>query len=200
MLVRHVRHLRLAEPGEGKHPDLPRDEGPVLVRVEGHEFVVQHAAHAHDAPGHLPHFLVPALEQNRVVDDRRGDARAVHGRVAVHGASHAVELRRRPSRRARVREHGIDRADALGVQPEVLGVALRAKELYAAVREQAHGERVGFQRTAREPLVRDVEKRNQASFLDDVGDGGPLVARRVDARGVVRAAVQHHDASLGRGS
>lgn len=48
-------------------------------------------------------------------------------------------------------------------------------------------------------LVGDIEKGNVSLGLDEIRDLGPLLARGVDARGVVRAAVQEDDGALGRG-
>ena len=62
VFVRHVLNLVFGKPGEGEHPDLPRDEGPILVRVSGNQLVVQHAAHGFNATGHFAHLFVPALE------------------------------------------------------------------------------------------------------------------------------------------
>lgn len=49
-------------------------------------------------------------------------------------------------------------------------------------------------------LVRDVEPRHEAPLCDDVGDGPPLLPRRVAASRVVRAAVQEDDGALRRGA
>lgn len=58
------------------------------------------------------------------------------------------------------------------------------------MREKARRPGVVVERARGEPLVGDVEEGEVAVALAGVGDGGPLVAGRVDARGVVGAALK----------
>jgi hypothetical protein len=67
-------------------------------------------------------------------DHLGGDPGAVGGRVAVQRPRDALELGEHPGGGAGVRQHQVDGAHALAVQPQVLGVALRHQDLEALQR------------------------------------------------------------------
>lgn len=90
-------------------------------------------------------------------------------------------------------------ADALAVQAQVLREALRDHELEAAAHELAHRPPVLLDPFA-EALVRDVEEGQVAARRQRVGDLQPLVARQVEAGGVVADALQHEDGAARGGA
>lgn len=124
----------------------------------------------------------------------------MHRRGGVHCARDALQLRQHRLRGCRVGQEDVEGADALRVQPHVLGVALRHEHLEAAGGEEAHRGGVHLEVAAGEPLVRDVEKGHQAAGRAHVRDRPPLRRARVDARGVVRAPVEDHNRAGGRGT
>ena len=52
---------------------------------------------------------------------------------------------------------------------------------------------------ARKALIGHVEEWKVVTFLDGVGNSLPLLLRGIDARRVVRAGVEKHDAVFGHG-
>jgi hypothetical protein len=133
-----------------------------------------------------------------VSQDLGNEARAVHGGVAVLRARDALQLAQRLARVRGVGGQQVERANALGVQPQVLAVALRHQQLQPARREQPRRRGVRLQVARGEALVGHIEEGQQAARDAHVRDGGPLRRRGVHARGVVRAAVQHQHAALRR--
>ena len=81
------------------------------------------------------------------------DARAVDGRVAVHGADDELELRLEPLGLLRAGAHQREKAHALAVQAEVLGEGLREEQRVAVGDECAQGSGVGLGVTRGEALV-----------------------------------------------
>ena len=89
-------------------------------------------------------------------------------------------------------------AGALAVEPEVLGAGHGHQHLGDLAREHADRGRVALEVVA-EPLVGEVDERQQAAPRDDVGDGGPLRDGQVLAGRVVAAGMQHDDGARGQG-
>ena len=69
---------------------------------------------------------------------------------------------------------------------------LREREGVAVADELAHGEGVALGVARGEALVGRVEEDREGPTLESGRDGHPLLLRRIDARRVVRARVQHH--------
>ena len=93
----------------------------------------------------------------------------------------------------------MQRADAVAVQPEVLGEEAGDEHLHARGHEQPHrpGVFVGVPR--HEALVGGVEQRQHTARLHHGQVGPPLVGGRVHAGGVVCAHVQQHDGAQRQG-
>ena len=110
-------------------------------------------------------------------------------RVGVHGARDHFELRFHANRLRLVVAHDAHGADALSVQAHVFGEGLRDGHLVPILDKDANRLRVELAITGRESLVRHVEERKVSLGLHELGDLLPLLRRRVDAGGVVRARV-----------
>ena len=95
-------------------------------------------------------------------------------------------------------QHHVDGAHPLAVQAQVLAVALGHEHLQPRSSKEAGRRRVRVQVPRREALVGDVEKGEQAAGSAQLRQLRPLGGRGVNARGVVRAAVQDYDAALRR--
>ena len=191
VLARHPLDLGRGQPREGEHPDLPRHERPVLGVRGLLQLALQQAPHGPDPVGHRPHLVLPLREEQGVSDDLGGDPRAVDRRVGDDGPRDALGLRQGARGRSRVGEDKVEGADALGVETEVFGVRLRDQNLEPPlVREKARRPGVVVERARGESLIGDVEEREVAVAVAGVGDGRPLVPRRVDARRVVGAALR----------
>merc|ERR1719375_3048985 len=120
------------------------------------------------------------------------------GGVGVHRAGDALQLGEHVGGGLLRVEHGTQGAHAFAVEAQVLGVALAAQELDAALREEAGGEGVLHEVPGGEALVGHVEERQVPLLHADVRDRRPLLGGGVHPRGVVRAPVQHNHAALGR--
>jgi hypothetical protein len=93
VLLSKLRHLLSGQAGVGEHADLAGDVAPVVLAAELLEVVLEQGAHLDDAVGHALDFAQPLLVQCGVVQNRAGDACAVHGRVGVQGAHEDLDLR-----------------------------------------------------------------------------------------------------------
>ena len=120
-------------------------------------------------------------------------------RVAVVPPRAPLQLAQHLRRVVLVGEDDVDGAHPLRVQAQVLAVALGHKHLQPRGSEQAGRRRVRVQVAGGEALVGDVEEGEQAAGGAELGELRPLPGRRVNARRVVRAAVQDDDAPLRRG-
>lgn len=92
MLLGEGIHLLGGQTSIGEHADLARDVAPVVLAAEFLEVLLEEGAHGDDAVGHALDFTQPLLVQGGVVEDGRGDAGAVDGRVGVERAYEDLDL------------------------------------------------------------------------------------------------------------
>mmetsp|Transcript_17389 Transcript_17389/g.69874 ORF Transcript_17389/g.69874 Transcript_17389/m.69874 type:complete len:587 (+) Transcript_17389:711-2471(+) len=184
--------LVFREAREGEHADLVGDVRPVFGRALGLEARFEERAHGFDARRHAGALLRPLRAERGVFEDGRDDLGAVHRRRRVHRSDEDLELRFQSARLGGVGAHGRERADAFAVEAEVFGVRLREHDGVAVGDEGAERSRVGLGVARGEALVGAVEEDLHARpLLERCRDGGPLGGRRIDARRVVRARVEH---------
>lgn len=199
VLLGQLVHLLGRQARVGKHANLARDVAPVVLGPQLLEVLLEQRAHRDDAVGHVLDLDQPLLVQRGRVEDLGRDARAVDGRVRVHGAHQNLDLRVDALGLGRVGAHEREGADALAVEAHVLGERLRQRNVVALGDKVAHGKGVLVDAAAGEALVGHVEEGEVALGLDGLLNLLPLLDRGVDARGVVRARVPEEDAALGRG-
>merc|ERR1719174_3345640 len=108
------------------------------------------------------------------------------GGVGVHCAGDALHLGENVGGSLLRVQHGAQGTHAFAVEPQVLGVALAAEELHAALREEAGGEGVLNEVPGGEALVGHVEEGQMPLLRADVRDHRPLLGGGVHTRGVVR--------------
>ena len=65
---------------------------PVVLATEVLQVLLQEYSHADDAIGHALDLSEPLFVQHRIVEDRRGNPSAVHGRVGVQRADEDLDL------------------------------------------------------------------------------------------------------------
>ncbi len=112
--------------------------------------------------------------------------RAEHGEVAG-----------RRQRLRRVAGVDIERADAVAIEAKILVAGIGDQRLLDMIEDHPHRRRVLFEPVA-EPLVGEIDERDDLSLGENAGDLAPLLHREIEAGGVVAAAVQQrHVAGLG---
>ncbi len=145
-----------------------------------------------DALAHFGQFLLPQIAQLRAGQHAGHQGGAVRGRAGVDGADDALDLRlHRLGFGGSGRDHR-QRAHALAVQRERLGVGAGdhvAVDAFGS--QQTHRIRVGLDALV-EALVGDVDEREQVAFLQQAGHLLPLLFAQVGAGRVVAAGVQQH--------
>lgn len=91
-LLGQLGHLLGVQAGVGEHADLVRDVVPAVLAAELLEVLLEQGAHGDDAVGHALDLAQPLLVEGRVVEDGRGDAGTVDGRVRVERAHEDLDL------------------------------------------------------------------------------------------------------------
>ena len=191
--------LRLGETKIREHANLLHNVGPVAGGAEALELAGQRGAHVLDAARHAAHLALPLRPQRRVGHDTVREAGAVRGGVRVVGADDVLEDALHEGSGGGVAGDDAGAADALSVEPHVLSEGLGNDELEAALLEEAGGVGVAAEVARRVALVGRIEEGDELAALHNIGDAGPLLHRRVGARGVVGTEVEDDDAALGGG-
>jgi hypothetical protein len=218
VLLSQLRHLLGGQAGVREHADLAGDVAPVVLAAQLLEVVLEQGAHLDDAVRHALDFAQPLLVQRGVVQDRAGDACAVHGRVGVQGAHEDFHLRVDALGFFGGGGHDGEGADALAVEAlegvlvwlgifkfrsvysyHVLGEGLSQAGLVALLNEVAERESVLVGVAGSEALVSHVEEGVVVARLDGVADLLPLLLGGVNTSGVVCASVEQDNAALGHG-
>jgi hypothetical protein len=91
--------------------------------------------HRVDAVAHLADFSFPLRAQFRVVEHRGDDGRTVRRRVGVVGADHALDVAERSVGSVRLGNDERQRADALVVEAEILGVGAGDQHVWTVIRQ-----------------------------------------------------------------
>src|SRR5690606_29452757 len=121
VLVAQPVDLRARQARVREHPRLALDEVVLRRPVRG-QALDQARAQGVDARAHLPELLFPLRAQRRIVEHAGHQRRAVGGGAGVVGAHQALDLRLHPARLVgAVGDHG-QRAHALAIERERLGV------------------------------------------------------------------------------
>ncbi|KAI3483212.1 hypothetical protein L1887_53992 [Cichorium endivia] len=169
-LLEHALALVGVEAEEGEHADLLEDVVPVARCLEllG-EQLKEALTHGDDAARHLLDVLLPLCKQRWVGEDHLDDARAERRRIRDFGALDGGELRED-------------------------GGALMSSGMLLRDTKWRTAQSVAVEVARGEALVCTVEEGKVALLDKDVGDLLPLLLRRVDTGGVVRARVQKEDA------
>ena len=81
MFLLQLLDLSFIQPRETEHPDLTRNVVPCTWSPEVIELGFDSFAHLDDAAGHGAEVIFPLGEEFGVIEDFRGDAGAVGGRV-----------------------------------------------------------------------------------------------------------------------
>lgn len=92
MLLGQSLHLLRLQSSVGKHANLARDVAPVVLAAQLLEILLEKGAHLDDAVGHTLDLAEPLLLEFGVVEDLRGDAGAVDGRIGVERADEDLNL------------------------------------------------------------------------------------------------------------
>mmetsp|Transcript_5542 Transcript_5542/g.14167 ORF Transcript_5542/g.14167 Transcript_5542/m.14167 type:complete len:234 (-) Transcript_5542:760-1461(-) len=182
-----LSHARVAE-----HADLVCHVVPRALRAKSLELGAQRLAHRDDSVCHALALGAPLGREALIAEDAADDARAVHGRVGVHRPDEHLKLTLHALCLIPVRADHREHAHALAVQPEVLGKRLAERHPVASLTEESHGVRVVLGITAGEALICRVEEDVQVLLRAQVRDLRPLLVRRVDTSGVVRAGMQQN--------
>ena len=150
-----------------------------------------------DALTHLGQFRFPHLAQLDAVEHAGHQRGAMVGRAGVDRADDALDLRLHRLGRVRIRGDHRQRANALAIQRERLGVRVGDHEAVdAGLGDDAHGGAI-FADALVEALVGHVDEREQLAVLQQLGHLLPLRDGEVGTGRVVAARVQqHHGARL----
>lgn len=190
--VAEAEHLVGAQRQHREHALLPRQRlGPVGPAERGQP-AGQSAAVGLDAAAHPVQLGPPQRPQPVVLQDRRDHRGPVLRRHGVQGAGRVLQGRLHMAQR---RPGGADHdraAGAVGVEPEVLRAADGDEHLRHPFREHPGGRKVRLQAVA-QPVVRQVHERHPPGLHGQVGKRLPGLGGRVDAGGVVAAALEQHD-------
>ncbi|KAH8194251.1 hypothetical protein TruAng_011585 [Truncatella angustata] len=108
---------------------------PRAGRLPPYQLPMQPPSHAHYPRAHGAQIPQPLRVQLVAPQDGGGDPGPVAGARADLGPAHPGQAALDPARGARVGRDDVQRADALAVQPEVLGEGLRDRELHPAAQE-----------------------------------------------------------------
>lgn len=215
VLLGQLLDLLGLEAGVGEHADLVGDVRPVVLGAEGLELLAEEGAHGDDAVSHLLDLALPLVVELGVVEDLGRKAGAVDGRVGVQGTDEDLELGVDALGLLGVLADDGEDTGTLTVETldskistyvdahkrhetyHVLGERLGKEDLVAILDELTNGKGVTVGVTAGKALVGHVEEGKVALVLADLGDLLPLLGRRVDTGGVVRAGVEE-DRGTGR--
>ena len=191
MLVAQAMYLRLAQAGVGEHAGLLVDEAEIR-RAERAQLLDEARAHRVDARTHAAQLLLPARAQLSAAEHAGDQRGAVGGRAGIDRADHLLDLRLQPRRLVTIGTDHRQRAHALAVQRERLGVRVGDHErLDARLRQYAHRGGILFG-AAVEALVSHVDERQQLALTQQFDQLCPLRGVQVHAGGVVAARMQQH--------
>jgi hypothetical protein len=188
---------------------------PVVLAADLLEVLLEGSTHGDDAVGHSLDLSKPLLVELGGVQNLRGDASSVNGRVRVHGTDQDLDLgvdtllllwrlskdRERTNTLAVKTLYALSATGIAGLKRtttnHVLGERLAEHNLVALLDEvtESVGILVGI--TGGESLVGHVEQREVTASLDGVADRPPLLGSGVNTSGVVRAGVQEEDGAAG---
>jgi hypothetical protein len=93
VLLGQLLHAGGVETSVGEHADLRGDVAPVLAAAKLLEVLFEESPHGDDAVGHLLDLTQPLLVEGGGVENLRGDAGTVNGRVGVQRADKDLDLR-----------------------------------------------------------------------------------------------------------
>lgn len=66
---------------------------PIMLAAQRLEVLLKECTHFDNAISHALHFSKPLLVELRIIEDRRGNAGAMDGRIGVQGADEDLDLR-----------------------------------------------------------------------------------------------------------
>ena len=92
-LLSQFGHLLSSQTGVGEHANLGCDVAPVVLTAELLKVLLEESTHGDDAVGHALDLTKPLLVEGGVVQDLRGNAGTVNGRVGVQWADKDLDLR-----------------------------------------------------------------------------------------------------------
>ena len=143
-----------------------------------------------DARAHRTQLAFPKRAQLAARQHPSYQRRAVRGRAGIDGADDALDLRLHRLGRVRIRTDHRQRAHALAIQREGLGVRIGHDEAVdAGLGDDAYGGAI-FRDALVEALVGHVDEGEKAAFLQQRRDLLPLRDGQVGAGGVVAARMQ----------
>src|SRR5690242_5679223 len=91
-LLSQLGHLLSSQTGVCEHANLRCDVAPVVLAAELLEVLLEGSTHGDDAVSHALDLTEPLLVEGRVVQNLRGNAGAVNGRVGVQGSDKDLDL------------------------------------------------------------------------------------------------------------
>jgi len=197
VLGHHGFALLQVQAGEREHTNLVGDVGPGALGSYGFEFLSQKGSHFNDSSRHFDKLTKPLLSHGGVVEDHGGDSGSVLGRGRVVSSDDNFDLGKNLIGGGFLSADEVKGSDSLSVESHDLGEGLGDAHLESLVKEESEGLSVLVEVSSDESLVGDVEEGVKTLFLDDLGDGSPLVHGWVDSGGVVGAGVEEDDGSGG---